>query len=117
MKVHVQKDPARMRVIIRVEAGPVQGKPGWRWFAAKDGPTVEVAPGVEPPMYFWLPDDIAEAIGEALTTEEPMPATEHHLYDAIRVRDQLFRLLEAEAMTRVGGAQRIVQEHIAGRNQ
>lgn len=55
---------------------------------------------VDDDAWWNLPEGALEAIVMAAGDTAPQPATEHHLNDAIEVRDRLFELVERLTTTR-----------------
>lgn len=107
MKVYTVHRPERMGYNVYVEVG--QANDGSKWFATlpnplySDGGPVQVAVGEEAPIYMFVPEQIAKALGEALA---PRPeATERHLEDAMYTRDRMIDFVEKhiDALTRRGG--------------
>lgn len=89
MKVYAHHDIVRQRVVVYIETAV---EDGFRWYQGMDGTLHQVRPGDEPPMYAAIPDEVAEAVGEALA---PRPdVTGRHLDDALEVRDRLLTLIE-----------------------
>lgn len=91
MKVQAYRDPIRQRFNILVELGTDPS--GKRLYMASDSSIVDVAFGEEPPLYMSIPEQIANALAEALDPRPP--ATERHLDDAIDVRDRMITLVES----------------------
>lgn len=93
MNIITVHEPERQTFRVYVCLGDVQRKPGWRWFQKPNGGIEEIPPNGEPPMWIRLPEEIARQLAEHFS--EPRPeATEHHLYDAIGVRDRLLTMVE-----------------------
>lgn len=95
MRVYATHEIVRQSVLVYVEVGddPATGD---RFFQVQDSSRfrnpVRVAPGEEPPFWMRIPEQIANAVGEALA---PRPdVTERHLDDAIGIRDRLLALVE-----------------------
>lgn len=99
MKVYAIHEPVRQSFAVYVELGAVEDgryfetlSAGQRGVIGSERETVKVPHGEEPPLWARIPQEIAEALAEALA---PRPvATERHLDDAIALRDRLLTLVE-----------------------
>ncbi len=93
MKFLTQVDPIRQRVNLYCEVGG--NDKGERFFAQRNGDTLIVPMGADPPLWDWFPMEIMRALSEAIDPRPP--ATERHLDDAIVIRDRLLTLVEEMA--------------------
>jgi hypothetical protein len=102
-RIYTHHDPIRQRVNIYVQVS--EEEDGSRWFQAGGDPSkfhgagelTRVPQGQEPPLWGWVSDEIAEALGKALAPPPDFGA--RHLEDAIDVRDRLLVILETQAMS------------------
>ena len=100
--------PERMCYDVYVQIGVDDN--GMRIFQTADRRIEHVPSGQEAPRYATVDVMIAEALGEALAPREE--ASERHLNDALRVRDRLLTLVEANVMSDMMGD---VQTYVMGR--